>query len=93
TTAYASNAAWNEGAFSNARFDELLVLARGELDQALRTSMYAEMQRILSDEGGSVIPFFRNHVYGRSTSVAHSGQLGSDWPLDGHRAMERWWTA
>ncbi|PVH28034.1 ABC transporter substrate-binding protein [Pararhodobacter oceanensis] len=93
TSAYASNAAWNEGAFSNARFDELLVAARGELDQTRRASMYAEMQRLLSDEGGSIIPFFRNHVYGRSTNVAHSGQVGSDWPLDGHRAMERWWTA
>ena len=93
TTAYASTAAWNEGAFSNARFDELLLAARGELDEAKRGAMYGEMQRILSDEGGSVIPFFRSYVYGRSTAIAHSGQLGSDWPLDGHRAMERWWTA
>lgn len=93
TSAYASTAAWNEGAFSNARFDELLVSARGELDEAKRGEMYGEMQRILSNEGGSVIPFFRSYVYGRSNSIAHSGQLGSDWPLDGYRAMERWWTA
>jgi peptide/nickel transport system substrate-binding protein len=93
STAYASSAAWNEGAFQNVRFDELLVSARGELDQAKRAEMYSEMQRLLSEEGGSVIPFFRSYVYGRSTSIAHSGRLGSDWPLDGHRAMERWWTA
>lgn len=93
STAYASSATWNEGAFSSARFDELLVSARGELDEAKRGAMYGEMQRILSDEGGSVIPFFRSYVYGRSTKIAHTGQLGSDWPLDGHRAMERWWTA
>lgn len=93
TSAYAGGGDWNESAFQSARFDELLVSARGELDETKRAAMYGEMQRILSDEGGAVIPFFRNYVYGRSTAIAHSGELGSDWPLDGHRAMERWWMA
>ena len=51
------------------------------------------MQRILHNDGGTVIPFFRNWLYARSAKVAHSGALSSNWPLDGARGAERWWFA
>ena len=93
TQAYAAGGAWNETAFENARFNELLVAARAELDDSKRAEMYSEMQRLVHDNSGAVIPFFRNHVYARRTSIEHSGQLASNWQLDGYKAMERWWAA
>ena len=36
STAYLSTADWNDTKFKNAHFDELLIAARGELDQAKR---------------------------------------------------------
>jgi len=49
------------------------------------------MQRILSDEGGAVIPFFRNLAYGRRKEIARGEEIASNWDLDGMKAPERWW--
>lgn len=91
TLAYAAGADWNESHFRNKRFNELLVEARGELDHAKRAEMYAEMQKILRDDGATIIPFFRNWIYARRANVAHGPDLSASWPLDGARGAERWW--
>jgi peptide/nickel transport system substrate-binding protein len=88
--AYASGVDWNESQFSNETFDKLLVAARSELDEAKRADMYREMQLIVSDQGNTIIPFFQNHVFARSAKVDH-GAIASNAPIDGNRAMERWW--
>ncbi len=93
TVAYKSGADWNESKFSHERFDSLLAEAKGELDNAKRTEMYREMMIIMRDEGSVIIPFFRNRVMGRRTTVMHDGNLSGVSPLDGNRATERWWFA
>ncbi len=93
TTAYAAGADWNESHFKHERFNKLLVEARGEVVTAKRAEMYREMQIILKDEGGTVIPIFRNHVYARRSNVQHGPNLSGNWQLDGNRAAERWWFA
>lgn len=90
STAYQSGAAWNDTFWSNARFDELLVAARAELDEEKRRSMYFEMQQILNEDGGAVIPMFASYVFATTDKVEH-GNLASNWDLDGERWMERWW--
>ncbi|MDQ0470850.1 ABC transporter substrate-binding protein [Labrys wisconsinensis] len=90
---YAAGADWNESHFKNERFNKLLVEARAEIDARRRTDMYGEMQRLVSDEGGTIIPFFRNWVYARHSKVAHGPKLSASWPLDGARGAERWWFA
>ena len=64
--------------------------ARGELDTAKRAEMYRDMQIILRDEGGVVVPMFANAVIARNDKIAHGDQ---SWvrALDGRRIMERWW--
>jgi peptide/nickel transport system substrate-binding protein len=93
TLGYASGADWNESHFEHERFNKLLVEARAELDETRRAELYFEMQRILHDEGSVIIPYFRNWVYARRSTVAHAGQLTSSWHLDGARGAERWWFA
>lgn len=88
--AYAAEAAWNEGHWKNARFNELLVAARSELDGAKRKDMYSEMQMLCSDDGGSIIPVFANYVSALSRKVGHN-KIASNWDLDGFRCTERWW--
>ncbi len=61
-TAYLSSAEWNDTKFNNPRFDELLVSARGELDQTVRKAEYSEMANILRDEGGLILPMFNDFV-------------------------------
>jgi len=69
TTAYLSTAEWNDTKFKNAKFDELLLAARGELDTAKRTGMYTEMAQILRDEGGLILPMFNDFVSGVSDVI------------------------
>ena len=57
---YTSEAQWNETHFQNETFDRLLVEARISSDHAKRKELYCEMQTILRDEGGAVVPYFLN---------------------------------
>lgn len=90
--AFASTAAWNEGFWKNERCDELLIAARGELDEAKRKEMYSELQRLITDEGSVIIPMFANDTFAISTAIGH-GEMQSLWPLDTRRCCERWWRA
>jgi peptide/nickel transport system substrate-binding protein len=90
-TAYQSGAAWNDSFWSNARFDELLLKARAELDEDKRREMYYEMQAILNQDGGVVIPMFASYVFATSDKVSYGDQFASNWDMDGERWMERWW--
>ena len=59
TLTYGAGAVWNDTHFQHARFQQLLTPAQAELDESKRGEMYAEMQRIVRDEGGVIIPLFR----------------------------------
>ena len=88
---YAAEAPYNETHWKNPRFNELLVAARSETDEAKRAPMYHEMQRLVHDDGGSVIAMFANHVWARNDKVAHAPDVGSEYEMDGLRCISRWW--
>ncbi|TVQ53982.1 MAG: ABC transporter substrate-binding protein [Rhodobacteraceae bacterium] len=88
---YSSGADWNEARWENERFNQLLVEARVELDQARRRELYVEMQRLVRDDGGSVIPLFLAFTQAVTTNVGMPEVLASNWELDGHKNGERWW--
>ena len=90
-TAYAEGVPWNESYWSNERFNELLVAARSELDEDIRREEYFEMQQIIADEGGTIIPMFANYVGAYSDGLGHPEQIGTNWRSDGMRMAERWW--
>ena len=91
TLTYKKGAPWNETFWDNDRFNELLAMGKGELDDTKRAEIYREMGMILRDDGGAVIPYFPNFVYGRRKNVKHIGQLAASWHMDGARAASRWW--
>lgn len=93
TAGYSAESAWNDTAWQNDRFNQLLVQARAELDEAKRRDMYHEMQLIVSDDGGAIIPLFANHIMLVSNTVAHPDAVAGNWGLDGGKAGERWWFA
>ena len=90
STAYGDGAPWNDTFWVHDRFNVLLRAARAELDQAKRREMYAEMQGIVRDEGGVVVPMFANYVIAMSTGVEHN-EMAANLELDGNKGMERWW--
>ena len=92
STAYASDSSYNDSYWKHDRFNQLLVQGRAELDEAKRRELYGEMQRIVSDEGGVIVPMFAAVITVHSDKVAH-GPVSGAAPLDGQRLAERWWFA
>ena len=66
---YASGGKWNEGAWSNPKFDQILKDARAITDVAKRRQLYCDAQRMLSEEGPSVIPVFINWLDAKATKL------------------------
>jgi peptide/nickel transport system substrate-binding protein len=58
TLFFKSDASWNESAWRNERFDQLLVEARAETDDARRRQMYGEMQTLVHNQCGIGLPVF-----------------------------------
>ncbi|MDX1430849.1 MAG: ABC transporter substrate-binding protein [Gammaproteobacteria bacterium] len=69
TLAFQSSATINEAKWKNARFDELLIQGRSELDETRRREIYCEAQRLISDTGGVAIPCYFDYVDAMSERV------------------------
>ncbi|MCC7319732.1 MAG: ABC transporter substrate-binding protein [Rubellimicrobium sp.] len=90
TQAFSQESPWNETHFRNDRFTELLVSARATLDEAARGAMYQEMQQLIHDESGAIIPMFANYVWVSTSRLRHGPVVVSN-DLDGLRCIARWW--
>lgn len=88
---YALNASWNDTHFDNPRFNELLLRARSTLDEQQRMAMYHEMQQLIHEESGAIIPMFANNTWASKSTVRHQQELASRRDLDDFRCIERWW--
>ncbi|MEO3416563.1 ABC transporter substrate-binding protein [Roseovarius sp. CAU 1744] len=89
--AYKDDAAWNESHWKHPEFNKLLRQGKAELDDAKRREIYRDMAMLARDEGGTVIPYFPNFVYGRRANCKHSGTVSPAWQMDGYRHCSRWW--
>lgn len=58
--AYRSGVAWNETAFANAEFDDLLTKAMSIADAAERSKLMERIEQILQEEGVMVQPYWRS---------------------------------
>ena len=67
--AYKSDAKWNDSFWQSGPFDKLLIEARAELDQGKRKEMYGEMQKMIWEDGGVVIPMFIDYIDAASNKV------------------------
>jgi peptide/nickel transport system substrate-binding protein len=90
STAYEAGAPWNDSQWEQARFQELLLSARAELDSDKRREQYFEMQQILRDDGGVILPMFANYVQALNNRIATPDTVGNLWQMDNGRMAERW---
>ncbi len=90
STAYSEGAKWNDSFWSHEKFNKILLEARAELNEAKRTEMYAEMQGIVSNEGGVIVPLFNNYLMACNDKVVQPEKIGNSWTMDGLRAIPRW---
>jgi peptide/nickel transport system substrate-binding protein len=87
---YAENAAWNDTYWKNERFNKLLKEARAEFNETKRHEMYAEMQALVSNEGGVVIPCFVTNLFAASSKLKFEN-ISPNFDFDGLLLHERWW--
>jgi peptide/nickel transport system substrate-binding protein len=88
--AYASDSPWNETYWQSAKFNELLLVARSELDEAKRKQMYRDMQVLVVDEGGELIPMFNNFLDG-ATKNLKGFKPNPAFELSDYRALREVW--
>jgi peptide/nickel transport system substrate-binding protein len=83
---FGPNGNWNDTFWNNDRMGELLTLSLAETDPAKRHTLYCEMQTLIHEGSGMVIPAFTNINDGISNSIMNMptvplGQCGaSEWP-------------
>jgi peptide/nickel transport system substrate-binding protein len=79
---FKSDSPQNESGWKNEKFDQLLLAARGEVDEAKRAQMYADLQSIIHNEGNIGIPFFMSNLDGQNkklkgmTPIPLGGMMG-----------------
>ncbi len=72
---FRGGASWNETYYNKPEFDALLDKAREELDFNKRKALYAQLQKILYEDGGLLIPFHLNEITISSSKVSGFNML------------------
>lgn len=80
---YRSTAQWNESAWNNADFDLLLDNARLTLDFNARKKLYIDAQKMMWEEGGTLIPFHlrNNRVMMNNVTIPAVDDFSIRWDL------------
>ncbi len=88
--AYKSSAPWNDSHWNNATFDRLLAAAQAEVDVTKRRQFIWDMQAMLTEQSGTLIPCFRDWLSAQNRKVGgHTPHSGFD--MDNGRIAEKAW--
>jgi len=66
---FKSDAPQNESGWKNDKFDQLLLAARAETDEARRAQMYADLQTMVHEDSGIAIPYFTSSLDGHNRKL------------------------
>ncbi|XKK40048.1 ABC transporter substrate-binding protein [Nocardiopsis sp. ARC36] len=73
---FRSGSSYNETAWSDGAFDDLLDAARATADEDRRRTLYQDAQRMVVDEGGAMTPMFADRLVGLSRDVLNYHESG-----------------
>jgi peptide/nickel transport system substrate-binding protein len=93
TQFFKSDAAWNESGWKNPKFDQLLLAARSETDDAKRKQMYGDMQVIVAGQGGIGIPAFISLLDANDQRLQGLGSIPTGAMMGFSFAEHVWWNA
>jgi peptide/nickel transport system substrate-binding protein len=83
---FKSDSPQNESGWKNDKFDQLVVAARAETNEAKRAQMYADAQVMINEIGGIGIPFFMSSMDGHNkklkglSPIPLGGMMGYSFP-------------
>lgn len=90
TIAYKAGAAWNDTHWNVPHFEELLATAKVETDVAKRKQAIWEMQAMVHEDGGALIPVFQDWLEAHSSKVK-GHEPNNYFDIDGARLGEIAW--
>ena len=93
STLFKSDAPWNEAAWKSERFDQLLLAARSEGDEAKRKQLYADMQVLVHEQGAVGIPVFINLIDAHDRRLKGYGSIPIGGLMGYSFAEHVWWEA
>ena len=76
--AYLGGAPWNDTYFADDTFDNLLSMARREIDFDKRRALYVQSQEYLFENGGSLVPYHVVRLVGTTSRVKNLDPVASD---------------
>jgi peptide/nickel transport system substrate-binding protein len=82
--AFGAGSPLNDTHWRDDSFEKLLADAKGETDDAKRKPYIWEMQALLHDEGGAIVPLFRNWIDARRDTIAGYAAKGSSELANGY---------
>jgi peptide/nickel transport system substrate-binding protein len=88
--AYQSTAPWNDTHWKNDAFDKLLADAKATTDAAKRKDYIWEMQKMLHEQGGALIPLFKDWLDVHDKKVKGHTPHGM-FDLDNSRIIQKAW--
>jgi len=74
--AYRSGGSWNESYWAVPEYDALLDSAASEPDFDARRQYYLDAQKMLHEEGGTIVPFFVNMIRVQKVCVENIPEMG-----------------
>ncbi len=86
TLAFAPDAPWNDSKWKSDRMGKLLVESRAVSDPAKRHEMFCDMQKLIREDSGLIIPAHRNYLDAKSDKIEGIGRMplgalgGFEWP-------------
>ncbi|MCX4171560.1 MULTISPECIES: ABC transporter substrate-binding protein [Paraburkholderia] len=75
TQFFKSDAPWNEANWKSPKFDQMLLAARGEPDDAKRKKIYGDMQVLVHENGGVGIPLFQSSLDAYTAKLKGLGSI------------------
>ncbi|MFY0632845.1 MAG: ABC transporter substrate-binding protein [Vannielia sp.] len=84
--AYKSGVAWNETAFSNDEFDNLLAEAMSIADADKRSEVMAKIETIMIDEGVVIQPYWRS-LFRHYKETVHGAEMHPTFEMH----HDKWW--
>ena len=76
---YRGGGEWNESFWNVPAFDKLLDNARAEKDAAKRKEFYLAAQKMLHEEGGTIIPYYQNLIRVQKSCISGISPLANIW--------------
>ena len=93
TEFFKSDAVNNDARWKDPRFDQLLLAARSEVDEARRKALYADMQVMIHEKGNVAIPLFLSSLDAHNTRLKGLSTIPIGGLMGYEFAEHVWWGA